>query len=184
MPTEVLKPNIIDEDNTKSLNGNMRQQILNNKFGMATDKQAHSLRRDLLLSNFDRNLTVEKARFEPTEETIGAQPALVASSTDAPKVDVDMNEDVIKTLNNTEVGDSPSKEINCTPTISPSVPNLNTSSNGTVLANAALLSGNHSMSDRRRLNQARSEVIITKRFAIYCSMEKEKQFKFLINVIM
>lgn len=38
-----------------------------NKFAtMATDKYTQSLRRDLLLSNFDRNLTVEQAHFDPS----------------------------------------------------------------------------------------------------------------------
>lgn len=167
MPTEVIKPNSLDEDNTKSPKSNIRQQILNNKFAMAADKHTHSLRRDLLLSNFDRNMTVEKARFEPTGELIDIQPTPVAPTTshlDTPKVDVNINEDVINNSSNTEVANSPPAEMTYALTMSPSAPTLTTSSNGTVLINAAPLTNSHSMSDRRRLAQVRSEVIIT----IYC----------------
>ncbi|KAG1048556.1 hypothetical protein G6F46_004699 [Rhizopus delemar] len=53
---------IEDENNSKS----SRKTTPN----IATDNNKHpiSLRRDLLLSNFDKNITVEKARFEPTDE--------------------------------------------------------------------------------------------------------------------
>lgn len=41
------------------------QPFLNKFATIATDKYTQGLRRDLLLSNFDRNLTVEQAHFDP-----------------------------------------------------------------------------------------------------------------------
>jgi hypothetical protein len=65
---------IEDENNSKS----SRKTTPN----IVTDNNKHpiSLRRDLLLSNFDKNITVEKARFEPTDEQNENTAAKVAES--------------------------------------------------------------------------------------------------------
>ncbi|CAO3630698.1 unnamed protein product [Mucor hiemalis] len=70
MPVELIKPSNEEDDIKNSNNTNTKRikPLLNNKF--ATDKYNHSLRRDLLVSNFDKTMTVEKARFEPLEDPI------------------------------------------------------------------------------------------------------------------
>ncbi|KAI7872679.1 hypothetical protein BDF14DRAFT_1953763 [Spinellus fusiger] len=51
-----------------------KKQFLNKFATLPTDKCPQNLCRDLLLSNFDRNLTVEKAHFEPQPLAMSAVP--------------------------------------------------------------------------------------------------------------
>ncbi|CAO3615969.1 unnamed protein product [Cunninghamella blakesleeana] len=70
---KVQPPSTIDNNEKKttvrqpSRRGTPSQPFVNKFATIATDKYTQGLRRDLLLSNFDRNLTVEQAHFDPNE---------------------------------------------------------------------------------------------------------------------
>lgn len=171
------------ESNIRSNNDDKRRS--SNKFSssLTQDKYVHSLRRDLLLSNFDKTMTVEKARFEPIDEIIPpptpppstmtaasqqqqqqvpAAASIITSvshSTPSPKI-LDSTHDHLSSVTENELGHSPpTPEMTYTLTMSPSAPTL--SSNSSVLSTTSPLTTSHSMSDRRRINPVRSEVTIT-----------------------
>jgi hypothetical protein len=165
MPTELVKPLSEEEENGK--NSKRRQPILNSKF--ATDKFTHSLRRDLLVSNFDKTMTVEKARFEPIEEPISTTqsvpllPTLTHQSniTIKPEADV-LNDDVNHRNESNKIDLAISPPTTYALTMSPSAPTLSTTtqygSNGNTLLTSAPLAKSPSVTDKRRLTQVRSEV--------------------------
>jgi hypothetical protein len=176
MPTEVANSNNDEEDSTKNSNNKRRQQLKTNMFAMpAVEKHntTHSLRRDLLLSNFDKTMTVEKARFEPTEEPITTHSAPFLSTlaqimpTSIPKINIIPNDHVSMSESTTEQPNNspPTSTGTYTLPMSPSITTLSASSstgtmNGNTLLTTVPLTTSHSLNDRKRLTQNRSEVII------------------------
>lgn len=150
MPTESIRSNNDDSSNKRRSN---------NKFVLAPDKYTHSLRRDLLLSNFDKNMTVEKARFEPTDDTTVTQVAPATNYTNhslTPKIDITPAEHLVH--DNTELASSPPSEMTYALTMSSSTPTLSSTFNNNTLLNTVPLTT--SQSERRRTNH-RNEVMNT-----------------------
>lgn len=149
MPTESIRSN--NDDNNKRRSSS--------KFALAPDKHAHSLRRDLLLSNFDKNMTVEKARFEPIDENLVTQVAPATNYTNhatTPKIDITPAEHLVH--DNTELASSLPSEMTYALTMSPSAPTLSSTFNNNVSLNNVPLTT--SQSERRRINP-RNEVMNT-----------------------
>ncbi|GAA5795120.1 hypothetical protein HPULCUR_000472 [Helicostylum pulchrum] len=141
MPTESIRSN--NDDNNKRRSSS--------KFALAPDKHAHSLRRDLLLSNFDKNMTVEKARFEPIDENLVTQVAPATNYTNhatTPKIDITPAEHLVH--DNTELASSLPSEMTYALTMSPSAPTLSSTFNNNVSLNNVPLTT--SQSERRRIN--------------------------------
>ncbi|KAI9009973.1 hypothetical protein CLU79DRAFT_774194 [Phycomyces nitens] len=84
MSPDSLKPTNSTTDVTLQPNPNLsrpnqpKRQFMNKFATIPTDKSPQNLCRDLLLSNFDRNLTVEKAHFEPQPFTGTANGVIMA----------------------------------------------------------------------------------------------------------
>ncbi|KAF1802525.1 hypothetical protein FB192DRAFT_1378493 [Mucor lusitanicus] len=130
----------------------------------------HSLRRDLLLSKFDRTLVVEKAKFEPTasEDSLITQtqsaPIVPTQHTDAllPKMDVLPN-DESHTLEADSTSSPPAPMPTYALTMSPSAPTLSSTAGNSNNSMASLLTSNplttsHSVNDhKRRLTPVKSE---------------------------
>lgn len=53
------------QPSSRTLNAQQRRSLITKFATIHTDKYPENLRREFPMSNFDRNLTVEKARFEP-----------------------------------------------------------------------------------------------------------------------
>lgn len=149
MPTESIKSNTDDSSKRRS----------SNKFALVPDKHAHSLRRDLLLSNFDKNMTVEKAQFEPIDEAIVTQVAPATNYTNlATTLKIDITPAEHLGHDNTELASSLPSKMTYALTMSPSAPTLSSSFNNKVLLNIVPLTA--SQSERRRINP-RNEVMNT-----------------------
>lgn len=177
MPVETIKPNTNNEDDDSTTKNNKRRHQ-NNKFAavMTQSNIPHSstLRRDILLSNFDKNMTVEKAKFEPSSNE---EPMIIPPQS-APNIPADTTAAVAMTpqqqntfipseqnvnMNNEANEQQPPVAMSLSPSItytqmlrqSPSTPTLSPStSTGTINLSS-------SVNDRRRLTQVRSEVTIT-----------------------
>ncbi|KAI8077595.1 hypothetical protein BDF21DRAFT_400031 [Thamnidium elegans] len=96
-------------------------------------------------------MTVEKARFEPTDETIVTQVAPATNYTKhslTPKIDITPAEHLVH--DNTELTSSPPSEMTYALTMSPSAPTLSSTFNNNVLLNTVPLTA--SQSERRRIN--------------------------------
>lgn len=131
MPTEE------EESNSKS------RRPFSSNVSMISDNIKHPMRRDLVLPNFDKNITVEKARFEPTVND-----------------DQQQNDNTIK-----ESTDAPSLSISAsTPTITNTNTNNNNNNNNSTTTTSTTISNNNnnnnpqpSSSEKRR--QAKNEVM-------------------------
>lgn len=142
----------------------------------------NSLRRDLLLSKFDRTLVVEKAKFEPSsnnhsnsdDNSIQSTPIIPTQNNDniSPKIDtIPDDENTLDTEhhqqnNNSTLSSPPAAMTTYALTMSPSAPTLGSMANNTNSNNASpLLTSNplttsHSVNDhKRRLTPVKSEVI-------------------------
>lgn len=138
MPAETSKQ-IEADDDSSLLKINKRRQP--NKYSLTNDNK-HSLRRDLLLNNFDRTMIVEKARFEPNiREDLNAQVPII------PKVEV--------TSDNEHGSDPELTPKTYALTLSPSAPTLRTITAGGGPSPSTTLSN-----DRKRLPIVKSEVFI------------------------
>lgn len=158
----------------------------------------NSLRRDVLLSKFDRTLVVEKAKFEPTSSS-GSEDNLLMQTQSAPitptqhadallpKMDIKPNDE-----SNTQDADSgnatsspPAPMPTYALTMSPSAPTLSTTANSNN-SMASLLTSNplttsHSVNDhKRRLTPVKSEVISSSSHYLYhCINTEIFHFSFL-----
>lgn len=167
MPVELIKSLMNEDEDIKGTNNNTKRikPLLNSKF--ATDKYNHSLRRDLLVSNFDKTMIVEKARFEPLEDPIVAttqSAPILTQQAHIPKT----TESFLSNDENVSHRSDPvhkSESDNSPPvtyalTMSPSAPTLsaNTASgNENTYVTSAPLTTTQSHNDKRRLTQVRSE---------------------------
>jgi hypothetical protein len=170
MPSEIIKSTSSNNEEEDINAKNKRKQ--QNKFAIMTPNTTHSLRRDLLLSNFDRNMTVEKAKFEPAEEPI-ISIQLAPTLTTSTAINTAINTAIIPKTDNTFIpvdivkwsdpnNDQPILSISPPPqnatyalTQSPSAPTLSASTS------ASTINLSTTVNDRRRLTQVRSEVMIT-----------------------
>lgn len=143
----------------------------------------NSLRRDLLLSKFDRTLVVEKAKFEPSSNS-GNENTLITQTQSAPIIPTQHSDTLLPKIDiipndesNTLDADSNATSSPPAPmptyalTMSPSAPTLSTTGNSNS-SMASLLTSNplttsHSVNDhKRRLTPVKSEVIQSSSYTI------------------
>ncbi|ORE10779.1 hypothetical protein BCV72DRAFT_220935, partial [Rhizopus microsporus var. microsporus] len=111
MPTEE------EESNSKS------RRPFSSNAPMISDNIKHPMRRDLVLPNFDKNITVEKARFEPTVNDDQQQnDNTIKESTDAPSLKISAS---TPTITNTNTNNNN----NSTTTTSTTISNNNNNNN-------------------------------------------------------
>jgi hypothetical protein len=148
MPAETSKQQLEAEDENAVSKSNKRRQP--NKYSLTNDNK-HSLRRDLLLSNFDRTMTVEKARFEPnTHDDLNIPSPII------PKVDVTSNpEPVASDSEPVPLSNNNNSLATYALTMSPSAPTLSTAAAG---AGGGPPPSTTLSNDRKRLMPVKSEV--------------------------
>ncbi|CEG75648.1 hypothetical protein RMATCC62417_10657 [Rhizopus microsporus] len=111
MPTEE------EESNSKS------RRPFSSNVPIISDNIKHPMRRDLVLPNFDKNITVEKARFEPTVNDDQQQnDNTIKESTDAPSLNISAS---TPTITNTNTNNNN----NSTTTTSTTISNNNNNNN-------------------------------------------------------
>ncbi|KAI9474125.1 MAG: hypothetical protein EXX96DRAFT_652831 [Benjaminiella poitrasii] len=138
MPVEL--PKASDEEDTSNRKWQTSNATRHTQTASASSN--YSLRRDLLLSNFDRTMIVEKAKFEPT--TTEEQPMIPTL-----KIDVSNIPDMV-TIDTENTNSSPTMTTYAL-TMSPSAPTFSSHANGsTSLLLANPLTVTQSMNDSRK----------------------------------